>query len=184
MVQLLFLVGLSPFSTIQSDYLIRFRKGVMISQYLIGEVHEQSVFNALLLIEAFLAVAIQLVNIGSAAIFFLAALPLFVALALNPLFAGSNTRLSLWTYGLGSILPSLTGTLLLLGVVEVFVPLVNDIPFVTRTGADFYSGKLDWSYWWRSPGRQYCSNNHRITWWIVLSSYSAVYPQVWSTCAA
>ncbi|KAF8201539.1 hypothetical protein BJ912DRAFT_1019472 [Pholiota molesta] len=90
-------------------------------------VHEQSVFTALLLIESFLAIAIQLVNIGSAAIFFLAALPLFVALALNPLFVGSNSRMSLWTYGLGSILPSLTGTLLLLGVVEVFVPLTGRI---------------------------------------------------------
>lgn len=121
---------------IKSNHLIYPRTGVMISQYLVGEVHEQSVFTALLLIESFLAIAIQLVNIGSAAIFFLAALPLFVALALNPLFAGSNSRMSLWTYGLGSILPSLTGTLLLLGVVEVFVPLVNDIPFVTCTSPD------------------------------------------------
>lgn len=120
----------------QSNYLIRLCTGVMISQYLVGEVHEQSVFTALLLIEAFLAVAIQLVNIGSAAIFFLAALPLFAAFALNPLFAGSNSRLSLWTYGLGSILPSLTGTLLLLGVVEVFVPLVNNTPFSTCISAD------------------------------------------------
>jgi hypothetical protein len=118
-----------PFAMIKHNHLIH-PPGVMISQYLVGEVHEQSVFTALLLIESFLAIAIQLVNIGSAAIFFLAALPLFVALALNPLFVGSNSRMSLWTYGLGSILPSLTGTLLLLGVVEVFVPLVNDIPFV------------------------------------------------------
>lgn len=134
--QLLFSVRLFPFSMIKSNHLIYPRTGVMISQYLVGEVHEQSVFTALLLIESFLAIAIQLVNIGSAAIFFLAALPLFVALALNPLFAGSNSRMSLWTYGLGSILPSLTGTLLLLGVVEVFVPLVNDIPFVTCTSPD------------------------------------------------
>ncbi|KAF9475846.1 hypothetical protein BDN70DRAFT_953709 [Pholiota conissans] len=104
--------------------------GVMVSQYLVGEVHEQSVFTALLLIQAFLAVGIQLVNIGSAAIFFLAALPLFIVLALNSLFAPSGHQLSLWAYGLGSLLPSLTGTLLLLGVLEVFVPLTG------RIGAD------------------------------------------------
>ena len=97
----------------------------MISQYLVGEVHEQSVFTALLLIQAFVALSVQLANIGSAAIFFLTALPLFVVLALNPLFVGSNQRISLWTYGLGQILPSLSGCLLLLGVVEVFVPLVS-----------------------------------------------------------
>ncbi|KIM39558.1 hypothetical protein M413DRAFT_447037 [Hebeloma cylindrosporum] len=104
--------------------------GAMISQYFVGEVHEQSVFTALLLIQAFFALAVQLVNIGSAAIFFLTALPLFVVLALNPLFVGSNQRISLWTYGLGQILPSLSGSLLLLGVVEVFVPLTG------RIGAD------------------------------------------------
>lgn len=97
----------------------------MVSQYLIGEIHEQSVFTAMLLIQAFFAVAIQMANIGSAAIFFLIALPLFVALLLNPVFVGSNKRISLWTYGLGQLLPALTGSLLILGVVEVFVPLVS-----------------------------------------------------------
>jgi len=91
----------------------------------------QLVFTALLLIQAFVALSVQLANIGSAAIFFLTALPLFVVLALNPLFVGSNQRISLWTYGLGQFLPSLSGSLLLLGVVEVFVPLVSFIYLCT-----------------------------------------------------
>ena len=116
----------------------------MISQYLVGEVHEQSVFTALLLIQAFVALTVQLVGIGSAAIFFLTALPLFVVLALNPLFVGSNQRISLWTYGLGQILPSLSGSLLLLGVVEVFVPLVSFLHVLASFFCDFCCVVLFW----------------------------------------
>ncbi|KAH9479296.1 Putative endoplasmic reticulum metallopeptidase 1 [Psilocybe cubensis] len=104
--------------------------GAMASQYLIGEVHEQSVFTAMLLIQAFFAIALQMVNIGSAAMFFLIALPFFVALLLNLVFVGSNKRISLWTYAIGQLLPALTGSLLMFGVVEVFVPLTG------RMGAD------------------------------------------------
>lgn len=102
--------------------------GCMISQYLVGEVHEQSVFTAMLLIQALIAFVVQMANIGSAAIFFLIALPLFMSLAINPLFSGTNGRLSLGTYALGQMLPALTGGLLLLGVLDVFVPLVRQIP--------------------------------------------------------
>lgn len=102
--------------------------GAMVSQYIVGEVHEQSVFTALLLIQASLAFGVQMLNVGSAAMFFLTALPLFIVLLLNPLFAGSNKRLSLLTYGLGQVMPAVSGTLLLLGVVDVFVPLVS-FPF-------------------------------------------------------
>ena len=98
--------------------------GAMISQYLIGEMDENSVYNSSLLAQAGIAVVLQFANIGSAAIFFLSALPLFSALALNPFFSGPTPRLSLWTYAIGSLLPSISGVLLLLGVVDVFVPLV------------------------------------------------------------
>ncbi|KAF5316325.1 hypothetical protein D9619_006761 [Psilocybe cf. subviscida] len=101
--------------------------GCMISQYLVGEVHEQSVFTAMLLIQALSGFVVQMANIGSAAIFFLIALPLFMALAINPLFSGTNGRLSLCTYALGQMLPALTGGLLLLGVLDVFVPLTGRI---------------------------------------------------------
>ncbi|KAJ3517001.1 hypothetical protein NLJ89_g779 [Agrocybe chaxingu] len=104
--------------------------GAMLSQYLVGEVHEQSVFTALLLLQSLFAIVVQLADIGSAAIFFLTALPLFIALSFNPLFSGTTKRLSLWTYGIGQALPLLTGTMLIIGVVEVFVPLTG------RMGAD------------------------------------------------
>ena len=64
--------------------------------------------------------------------FFLAALPIFISLLLNPLFSSKKTlggvEFSLWTYAIGQTLPLLTGSMLLLGVVEVFVPLVCSLP--------------------------------------------------------
>jgi hypothetical protein len=86
------LLGTSKFTSFgcssSSDDRLWIFQRAMISQYLVGEVHEHSVFTALLLIQAFVAFSVQLANIGSAAIFFLTALPLFVVLALNPLFVG------------------------------------------------------------------------------------------------
>ncbi|PPQ63101.1 hypothetical protein CVT24_005812 [Panaeolus cyanescens] len=101
--------------------------GALLSQYLVGEVHERSVFTALLLIQSVIAVAVQLLNVGSAALFFLLALPIFVALFLNPLFTGTNRRISLFTYAVGQLLPIVTGTMLILGVADVFVPLAGRI---------------------------------------------------------
>ena len=66
----------------------------------------------------------QLAGIGSAAIFFLSALPLFVALIINSLLVGNTKIISLWTYAIGQAMPLLTGSMLFVGVVEVFVPLV------------------------------------------------------------
>ncbi|KAF8806834.1 hypothetical protein BYT27DRAFT_7167035 [Phlegmacium glaucopus] len=104
--------------------------GALISQYLVGQVHEQSVFTALLLVQLLVATAIQVAGIGSAAIFFLCALPLFVALIINSLLVGNTKNLSLWTYAIGQSLPLLTGSMLTVGVLEVFVPLTG------RVGAD------------------------------------------------
>jgi len=75
-----------------------------------------------------MALGIQSLGIGSAAMFFLAALPIFISLLLNPLFSSRKTlgvEFSLWTYVIGQTLPLLTGSMLLLGIVEVFVPLVR-----------------------------------------------------------
>ncbi|KAF8159229.1 hypothetical protein B0H34DRAFT_655155 [Crassisporium funariophilum] len=102
--------------------------GGLLSQYLIGQIHEQSVFTALLLIQSFVAVGIQLAGIGSAALFFLSALPIFVSFAANSLLNGKN--LSLWTYAIAQVMPLLTGSMLMVGVVEVFTPLTG------RVGAD------------------------------------------------
>ena len=66
----------------------------------------------------------QVAGIGSASIFFLCALALFVALVINSLLVGNTKNISLWTYAIGQGMPLLTGSMLLVGVVEVFVPLV------------------------------------------------------------
>lgn len=98
--------------------------GALISQYLVGQVHEQSVFTALLLLQALAAITVQVAGIGSAAIFFLSALPLFVALIINSLLMGNTKNISLWTYAIGQGPTLLMGSMLIVGVIEVFVPLV------------------------------------------------------------
>ena len=100
----------------------------MISQYFVGQVHEQSVFTSLLLVQALVTIVVQVAGIGSAAIFFLCALALFVALIINSLLVGNTKKISLWTYAIGQASPLLTGSMLIVGVVEVFVPLVCRFP--------------------------------------------------------
>lgn len=81
-------------------------------------------FNALLLVQSATAFGLQLLGIGSAALFFIMALPLFVAMVMNPLFSARKGQISLVTYAIGSAPSLLTGPLLMLAVVEFFVPLV------------------------------------------------------------
>lgn len=99
--------------------------GALASQYLIGPVSEQAIFNVLLLLQSGLAYVIQMAGIGSAGLFFLSGLPLFVALLINPLITGSAKEISLFTYALAQVEPLLIGTLMLATVAEVFVPLVS-----------------------------------------------------------
>ena len=94
------------------------------SQYFVGQVNEKSVFTGLLLVQCLAAIAVQVAGIGSAVIYFLCALPLFVALIINFLLMGNTKNISLWTYAIGQISPLLSGSMLIVGVVEVFVPLV------------------------------------------------------------
>ena len=74
--------------------------------------------------QIFLAFVVQLAGIGSAVIFFLCALSLFMALIINLLLVGNAKNISLWSYAIGQAMPLLTGSMLIVGVVEVFVPLV------------------------------------------------------------
>lgn len=99
--------------------------GALLSQYLVGPVPEQDVLNILLLLQSGLAYGIQMAGIGSAGLFFLFSLPLFVALLINPLITGSATEISLLTYAFAQVEPLLIGTLMLATVAEVFVPLVS-----------------------------------------------------------
>ncbi|KAF8624137.1 hypothetical protein AX17_007200 [Amanita inopinata Kibby_2008] len=103
--------------------------GILLSQYLIGPIPEGTMFGAILLVKSAAAFVLQSLGIGSAVLFFISALPLFVSLLLNPLFTRSKTmgEISLVTYGIGLILPLITGTMLLVSVVEFFVPLTGRI---------------------------------------------------------
>lgn len=101
--------------------------GALLSQYLVGQVHEKTVFTSILLLQSGFAVLVQLLKVGSAAMFFLCALPLFVVLLINPLFSGNTKSISLATYFLGQILPLLTGSLLTIPTIEVFVPLMGRV---------------------------------------------------------
>ncbi|TFK34083.1 hypothetical protein BDQ12DRAFT_690347, partial [Crucibulum laeve] len=104
--------------------------GVLLSQYFFGPVREQTALNALLLMQSGIAFGMQMLNVGSAALFFISALPLFFVLLINPLLSGSSKEISLATYALAQVFPLLTGTLVMLPIVEVFVPLTG------RIGAD------------------------------------------------
>lgn len=71
-----------------------------------------------------MAFAIQMSGIGTTAVFFLLGLPLLVVMFVNPMFNGSMNQISLSMYSLGQALP-LLGSILLIPVIEVFVPLVR-----------------------------------------------------------
>ncbi|EAU90683.2 hypothetical protein CC1G_03952 [Coprinopsis cinerea okayama7 len=115
--------------------------GALSSQYLsIDTVSEHTIWTSLILMQTFLALVIQLLNVGSAAIFFINAVPVFFALlVVNPLFKrGGRERgeVSMVTYVVGSVFPLLTGSLLAIPTLEVFVPLTG------RMGADAPSDNL------------------------------------------
>ncbi|KAJ7166799.1 hypothetical protein C8R46DRAFT_1095357 [Mycena filopes] len=100
--------------------------GGLASQLLVPATEEKTVLSALLLLQATAAFAIQLLNVGSAAAFFISGLPMFGALLLNDLaLTTRKAEVSLWTYALGQFLPLLTGTLIMIPTLEVFVPLTG-----------------------------------------------------------
>ena len=91
---------------------------------------ERITLNAILVIQSLSAFAIQLAGIGSAAILFVSAFPLFLVLVGDRVLTGTGMttkgkRVSLWAYALGQWFPLLGGSMLLVPVVEFFVPLVR-----------------------------------------------------------
>jgi len=114
----------SPFSPI-ALYAPPTLLGALMSQYLVGPVFERDILNALLILQSGLACGIQMAGIGSAGLFFLSSLPLFMALLLNPLITGNVTDISLITYAIAQLVPLLIGSPMLATVSEVFVPLVS-----------------------------------------------------------
>ncbi|KAJ7698147.1 hypothetical protein B0H17DRAFT_1261330 [Mycena rosella] len=87
---------------------------------------EKSVYAAIVLLQAAAAFGIQLLGVGSAAAFFISGLPIFGSLLLNNVALTTRKgEVSLWAYALGQFLPLLTGTLIMVPTVEVFVPLTG-----------------------------------------------------------
>lgn len=97
----------------------------MASQLLLDPVDEHDALAAVLLTQSFLAVVIQMLNVGSAVMLFMSALPLYLTLLLNRLITGQRRgEISLWTYSLGQFLPLLSNVQAMAPTLEVFVPLV------------------------------------------------------------
>ncbi|KAJ3987857.1 hypothetical protein F5890DRAFT_661352 [Lentinula detonsa] len=107
--------------------------GALISQYPFATVTELRAYHATLLVQSFLALLIQLLGVGSAALFFLNAASLWVGLAVTALFGLISVRaerVSLLTYALSSFIPLFLGSTSAYLTLEVFVPLTG------RIGAD------------------------------------------------
>lgn len=71
----------------------------------------------------------QFAGIGSAGIFFLSSVPLFVGISLNALVGGGGgRRVPLWLYAFGQVMPLLSGAQVMGATLDVFVPLVSSLP--------------------------------------------------------
>lgn len=93
-------------------------------------------FNSMLLLQSFGAWSLQAIGKGTPLMFFLSAFPLFIGLVSNDYLvptvqAAWKVRtlpageVSLWTYAIGQASCLFSGTLLFIGVLEFFVPLVS-----------------------------------------------------------
>jgi len=101
--------------------------GALSSQLLFGRIREHTLFTSLVLVQAFLAIGLQLAGLGSAAIYYLSALPLALALIINRFLVDTPDEIQLLTYGLGQLMPLLTGSQVILTALDVFVPLTGRI---------------------------------------------------------
>ncbi|KAJ7289288.1 hypothetical protein C8J57DRAFT_1277230 [Mycena rebaudengoi] len=100
--------------------------GGLASQLVVPATDEKTVWAALLLLQSTAALGVQLLNVGSAAAFFISAFPIFCSMLVNNLFLTTRKgEVSLWAYALGQFFPLMTGTLIMVPTVEVFVPLTG-----------------------------------------------------------
>ena len=97
--------------------------GALASQLLFNRIREVTIFNSLLLLQSYLAFLLQMIGIGSAAMFYLPALPLGASLLLNQMFVSDPNEIRLWTYAISQFMPLMNGMLLCGGLFDVFVPL-------------------------------------------------------------
>jgi len=100
--------------------------GALASQLLFGRIREVTIFTSLLLLQSYLAFVVQMVGYGSAAMFYLSALPLGVSLLLNQMFVSDPEEIHLWTYAISLFVPLMNGTQLCVALFDVFVPLTGN----------------------------------------------------------
>jgi hypothetical protein len=120
--------------------------GALLSQLILPSIPEHTMLTSILLLQSLGAFAFQMVGIGSAAVFFLSAFPLFIALLINRLLvydvqvvqskgkrqanttstriSRRATEISLWTYALSLVVPLIAASQTIAAVCQFFVPLV------------------------------------------------------------
>ncbi|KAF9779334.1 hypothetical protein BJ322DRAFT_1013566 [Thelephora terrestris] len=101
--------------------------GALASQLIFGRVREVTIFTSLLLLQSSLALSLQMIGYGSAAIYFVCSLPLGVSLVLNQIFVSDPEEIRLWTYAISQLMPLMSGTELCATLFDVFVPLTGRI---------------------------------------------------------
>ncbi|KAL1706111.1 hypothetical protein EV121DRAFT_202026 [Schizophyllum commune] len=100
--------------------------GALLSQKFVpalGADAEHTLFGSVVLLQGVAALGIQLLGVGSGALFFLTGLPLLVGYVVNAVVFGKY--ISLLTYAWGAAFTVYTGTLLIMPTLEVFVPLTG-----------------------------------------------------------
>lgn len=99
--------------------------GTLASQLLFGRIRETTIFTSLLILQSFLALLIQMIGYGSAALYYLSAVPLGISLLLNQVFVSDPEEIRLWTYAISQLAPLMNGTQLCVALLDVFVPLTG-----------------------------------------------------------
>jgi hypothetical protein len=130
------------------------KEGALLGLTLVQPVPEQSTITAIMLVMSIFGLALQLLGVGSGAMFILTAVNLLVALGANAAAkeGGDHSDIRLWTYAIGQIVPLATGMQLMASTLDVFVPLVGFF-FSDRTSGVFTRYFLpDRSLWRRCPG--------------------------------
>lgn len=109
--------------------------GSLLPLAILPPTHERALLLATIALQSLIALNVQVVfNAGSAALLFVSALPMFGAVCVEEVVTrlsvgkeagGKDGRVPLWVYALGMASPFMTGTLMMLGVIEFFAPLTG-----------------------------------------------------------
>lgn len=97
-----------------------------------------------------MACIVQFLGVGSAAVFFLSGLPLFVAVLVDEILSKNQHEVSLWSYAVGELVPLTIGAQMVFAMLDVFVPLVGYTTTSLVVGLMTY---LDRSYGGRRSSR-------------------------------